>query len=246
MVGRIQAGNRMFNPGTEMAPGALREGQQQAERLEEGLQASVSVHWSTYPALPTPQLAVMRGQSLAGCTTVICIIAVCVGGTHGTVSLGKVNGPLTPLLLGGIWVAASIALLCLCGLMFGDPGVIKRCQERCVPLPDGPVREHISLGQPIPSELRNVDDPERGTFCVRCLVWRAPSERAHHCSTCNRCVKAFDHHCGVFGRCIAGDGFRGNMGFFKVIIAMAPLGFVITMASVVVAAPNLAEMHMWR
>ena len=216
------------------APPREEQRQQQAERLEEGLQTSV--HWSAYPAMPTPQLAEMRGQSMAGSATVLTITAVLVGATHAAVALGELDGFQPSLFLGAIWGAASVALLCLLGLMFGDPGVIERCEERCTPLPDGAVRERILSGQPITSDIRNIDDPVRGTFCVRCLVWRAPAERAHHCSTCGRCVKAFDHHCGVFGRCIAGDGFRGNMGYFKVIIAMAPLGGVIALAAVAAAA----------
>lgn len=230
----------------DVASSAPDREQQPAERLEEGLQASVD--WTAYPALPMPQLSEMRSQSMVGCATVLCIAALCLGGTHAAVVLGELERPLPEIFLGGIWAAAFIALMCLFGLLCGDPGVIKRSEERCTPLPDGQVRERILSMQPITSEIRNIDDPVRGTFCVRCLVWRAPSERAHHCSTCGRCVKAFDHHCGVFGRCIAGDGCGGNMGYFRVIIAMAPVGGVITMAAVAAAAANKeswAQVGMW-
>jgi len=222
------------------APALAPEGQREAERLEEGLPATLD--WTEYPALPTPNLSEMRGQATAGCTTVVCIIAMCVGATHGAVAMGKLDGALPPLFLGAVWAAAGVALFCLAGLMFGNPGVIQRSQERCTPLPDGPVRERLLAGQPITTDVRNVEDTERGSFCVRCLVWRKPSERAHHCSTCGRCVKAFDHHCGVFGRCIAGEGLRGNMGFFKIIIAMAPIGVIIALAAVAAAS---AENESW-
>jgi len=190
--------------------------------------------WSEFPAMPPPRLTSMRMEACGGCTTVLCIIAVCVGGTHWAVlSLGEMEDPLPPLFLSAIWAETLVALCCLAGLMFGDPGVVLRSEQRCKPVPDG-VADLLRAGQPIPADMRNIEDPVRGTFCVRCLVWRGSDEKAHHCSTCQRCVTDFDHHCGVFGRCIAGRGFRGNMGYFKVIIAMALVGIVTFVAALLV------------
>lgn len=44
--------------------------------------------------------------------------------------------------------------------------------------------------------------------CPICMDLRP--ERAHHCSTCKRCIKKMDHHCHWLGRCVNYD----NQGHF--------------------------------
>mmetsp|Transcript_4313 Transcript_4313/g.11367 ORF Transcript_4313/g.11367 Transcript_4313/m.11367 type:complete len:148 (+) Transcript_4313:64-507(+) len=89
---------------------------------------------------------------------------------------------------------------------------------------------------------RNINQGGR-EYCVRCLVWRGTkADNCHHCSICQRCVRNFDHHCGVFGRCIAGEGYRGNMGYFKVIISMGGAGIVTAMSfSIFSAAAHVSS-----
>lgn len=53
----------------------------------------------------------------------------------------------------------------------------------------------------IPAKVHN-------KICRKCKIEKP--ERAHHCSTCNRCIKKMDHHCGWIGICINND----NLGYF--------------------------------
>ena len=199
------------------------------------LHPAQDLHWTNLPALPAPKLSDMRMQAAGGCITVISIIAVCISATHISAALGKMDLTLSYILFALIWAESALAFFCFLRLIYSDPGVIQRSEERCTPLPGGALREALLAGEPIPADVSNSEDPERGTFCARCLVWRRKEERAHHCSTCQRCVAHFDHHCGVFGRCIAGSGFGGNMGYFKTMIATGVLGVVTAVASVVTA-----------
>jgi len=167
----------------------------------------------------------MRREAMLGCTVVSILISLLVGLTQG-VALAPGAGAPRPLfvtVLCLIYAEAGIAIICLFGLMWGDPGVIKRSPQTCFPMP-GEVADRLAQGQPLDG-LHNLASSGR-TYCVRCLVWRENELNCHHCSTCNRCVTHFDHHCGVFGRCIAGDGFGGNMGYFKTILGMAVFGCV--------------------
>jgi len=182
---------------------------------------------SALPAMPPPRLRTMRTEAAGGCTTVLAIIALCLGGTHWSVlGLGEMENPLPPLFLCAIWAEALIACLCLVGLMFGDPGVVARSESRCWPVPDR-VSRLLRAGFPIPADMENIEDSAHGTYCVRCLVWRDRDENACHCATCQRCVKDFDHHCGVLGRCIAGRGIlQGNIGYCRGLITMTLTGVV--------------------
>ena len=116
--------------------------------------------------------------------------------------------------------------------MWGDPGVVKRSEETCFPIP-AEVADRLRRGLSL-EQMGNVTEDGR-PYCIRCLLWRpgglAGRSTVHHCGTCQRCVVDFDHHCGVFGRCIAGDGFAGNMGYFKTILSMAAAGAITCIAA---------------
>jgi hypothetical protein len=49
----------------------------------------------------------------------------------------------------------------------------------------------------------------RKSFCKKCLTPKP--EGAHHCSTCNRCVRKMDHHCPWINNCV---GERNLKAFF--------------------------------
>ena len=171
------------------------------------------------PPMPEPDYRGMRSEACYGNCLVLTLIVLFVAPVH----MSYTSDTVMYLLL--IYAEAIIAIVALLGLMWGDPGTIKRTPQTCFPLP-GAIAEQLRAGhRNLIGSGRAGNIHERGrTFCVRCLVWRH-NETVHHCRTCQRCVADFDHHCGVFGRCIAGEGFAGNMGYFKTLILMFFAGF---------------------
>ena len=93
-----------------------------------GEQPTAGLHWTVLPELPTPKHGVMCSQYCGGCVFVCVIIAMCVGGTHAFSQ--DMESPLKQIMLGLVWTEAAAAVICLLGLAFGDPGVIKRSEER--------------------------------------------------------------------------------------------------------------------
>ena len=185
------------------------------------------------PPYPTPDYRTRWREAARGVLLVSTLIVIFVSSTTSVVSVASINLTFTGTCIALIWCEALAAVICLVGINFGDPGVIKRTEENCFPLPED-VARRLATGEPAISMLHDnisekTADGAIRIFCVRCFVWRplppAPgAHRVHHCRICQRCVVAFDHHCGVLGRCIAGSGRRGNMKYFKGLIACGQLG----------------------
>ncbi len=192
-----------------------------------------------------------------GCVTVLSICAALVSMSVVMTRYSSLHPSAQVALIVLISTEAAVAIVCLVAILCCDPGVIRRTPQTTQPLPPEAV-QHFTDGTPLPNNIASADE-SGPTYCVRCFVWRAgPRHRkvqrcavscgpfmrcglaigvarpAHHCSTCNRCVRDFDHHCGFFGRCIAGSGLRGNMVYFSTIIVMGQFG-VFTFISIVIA-----------
>mmetsp|Transcript_43772 Transcript_43772/g.101109 ORF Transcript_43772/g.101109 Transcript_43772/m.101109 type:complete len:317 (+) Transcript_43772:87-1037(+) len=193
-------------------------------------------------------------QAVMGFTGTFCIILLTVTVTCGAAYVLKIQGRyyLAKSYVVLVLVEALVALICWFGLLVVDPGSIPRTPSTALPIPAAVVNAVEQDDVDFPHE--NLQEGHR-TYCVRCFLWRddhanerskRPVERcftcmdrhkggSHHCSVCQRCVLYFDHHCSWFGRCIAGRGMGGNIGFFKVILAMGHMGMLTCASSTCLA-----------
>ena len=129
--------------------------------------------------------------------------------THaGALGYGTIEGGWWWFFLVAIYLEAFVAVCCLLGILYGDPGVVKRTPENCLPLPET-VAERLQRGESLEG-LDNLKHAQLGSYCVRCCVWRRNpgklnssflpadcdtgvcEQETHHCSTCGRCVNHFD------------------------------------------------------
>eukprot|EP01064_Diplonema_japonicum_P024985 TRINITY_DN3583_c2_g3_i1.p1 TRINITY_DN3583_c2_g3~~TRINITY_DN3583_c2_g3_i1.p1 ORF type:complete len:286 (+),score=23.69 TRINITY_DN3583_c2_g3_i1:88-945(+) len=69
-------------------------------------------------------------------------------------------------------------------------------------------------------------------FCPNCCHWKPP--RAHHCSTCKKCVLKYDHHCPWVGNCI---GYY-NHKYFILLITYLPVSSWIIVTTTYPLAEN--------
>ena len=87
------------------------------------------LHWMALPPMPTPRTGVMRSQACGGITVVLFIIVMCVAGTHWFTA--RADGTISVVLNVAVWIETIVAILCLLGLMYGNPGEIKRSEATC-------------------------------------------------------------------------------------------------------------------
>jgi hypothetical protein len=210
------------------------------DNTETNIDNMIDIPIEFLPRLPKPDFDSIRRETIGGTFIVFLFIAIFVSLTHGVAlaAVGRVpHGSVARIvLLTSIYTQAGIAVLCLLGIQFMNPGIVPRTIETCYPIPStmrewvaanqqGPQssyqreREHEPEKTPITSISPNfvalhrppewyIAGNDGRVYCTRCLVWRQPGINHFHCGTCQRCISYYDHHCTFFGRCIAGNLFH--------------------------------------
>lgn len=194
-----------------------------------------------FPCMPVPDHITQGEELQCGMATICAICTGLVAVAHLMLLFSKVSTPVTCVFLGLLWLNVLAAVVGLCGMMYTDPGEIKRNEENCYPMPPE-VELRLRTGKSL-TDMLNVKDgdgKEGRTYCVRCLVWRPNRPRSHHCRTCGVCVSDFDHHCGFYGRCIAGKGyFGGNWFYFGLVMSAGQCGSFVTAIWVIASVVSI-------
>jgi len=193
------------------------------------------------PPLPRPDVDRQRGQYAKGWGITTLYAALCLLATwYGNYLLdGIAPDWYLNFVTRAIAVELVVAYISLILIWFLPDGKLERTMENAFPLPEA-VAEKLVKGEPLIFDT-NIHDQDIGKYCVRCFLWRRKdhknrrvdtgavtlfyaSNRFHHCSVCNRCVFHFDNHCENGGRCVAGDGFGGTLGAFRILTFQGTLG----------------------
>jgi hypothetical protein len=143
------------------------------------------------PPLPEPKRGLLRAQAACGTVLALFKISICVVPIQACTSLIGVENITSNVKvhLFADYLAATVAIFCFLGVMLVDPGTLKRTPDLCFPQPEV-VSNRLRNGQSLVG-LDNVKEDGR-VFCIRCLLWRPDTNKAHHCSKCQRCVMHFD------------------------------------------------------
>jgi len=245
----------------------------------------------TLPPLPTPQASVQRDEARVGCTTVIVLSLALpwaadgfifktsrelfAGGGLKTTSVrarcliqaaAGNTGAAIPLLL--LWLCSLCTLLCLAGLMYGDPGVVHRSEDTCYPIPGTPCAAHIAIPDTdvdtaaVVAKLRDASlqkaqegrsmdniNGEAGSFCVRCTHDHGAACPAQICRSLPlsllpiRCLvwrPPRAHHCRTCGECLPllHKTTSVQRVCLTVHVSTLPLSFVCMRANPAHSSPN--------
>ena len=147
-------------------------------------QPNVEDDLAALPPLPEQDLCQMRAEASCGNSLVLFLIFLFVAPMQAYANTQANLTMVQRAWIFAIYAEAATAIFCLLGLMWDDPGTIKRTAENCFPLPDI-VAEKLANGQSLES-VGNVTGEDGRVFCIRCLVWRPDDGNTHHCSTCQR------------------------------------------------------------
>ena len=119
-----------------------------------------------------------------GISTIACIIVLCLGLTHAVALNSAISGlcvykyihnsihrSVQMQLVCGllIYSEAALALFCMDRVLRGDPGVIRRSQKTCFPLPEA-VKERLAAKKDL-TGLNNISELERGVSQPACVCY---------------------------------------------------------------------------
>ena len=126
------------------------------------------------PPFPRPDYASRNGQAASGIFVVVTIVGLLVALPHGVGAtapravpiFAAMDGPTIGFIC--LYVEAFLAIVCLLGILFGDPGNLKRTHASCFPLPPT-IADKLRAKQPL-DYVENIHVNGQ-VFCVR---WRVP------------------------------------------------------------------------
>lgn len=72
--------------------------------------------------------------------------------------------------------------------------------------------------------------------CTRCECIKL--DRAHHCSTCQRCIRKMDHHCPWINNCVGEDNQKFFVLFTMYIFLISMYALVLTIRQILVCTEN--------
>ncbi|KAL2938935.1 Protein S-acyltransferase 11 [Bienertia sinuspersici] len=143
---------------------------------------------------------------------------------------------------GGVWAAYPV--LFSVGYLFGGFNCVVTFLLAVSTISMFSLAAFSDAGTPSPvvwgsyPEVRK-DELQDYTFCQYCSNPKSP--RAHHCSSCGKCVLDMDHHCPFIGNCVGAANHRYFIGFLIVAVISVAYVAIVSAYAVLHIVPSLGE-----